>query len=229
MSVGALRLRLVGIAALAAFGVVTAVSAAGPATIASSQGSRALVTVKSTKNGALGKILVNATGRTLYHFASEKKKLVKCTASCAAMWPPLLIGKGKQPIAAPGVTARLLGTIQRPDGRIQVTYRGFALYLYSGDKRAGDVKGQGKGGLWHAIAAPSGSVVMKVAKTPTVPTTPKSGSTAGSGSTASGSGSTGSGSTGSGSGSSGSGSGTTGSGSGLPPECDTDLGANGCM
>ena len=109
--------------------------------------------MKSTQNTSLGKILVSSTGKTLYHFASEPKNAVKCTGSCATQWPPLLIGTGVTPVAAPGVTASLLGTVKRPDGKLQVTYRGLALYLYSGDKKAGDVKGQG--GSWHAIA-PSG-------------------------------------------------------------------------
>ncbi len=171
MGRGAHRLRLAAIAIVTVFGVVTAVAAAQPVSV------KALVTVKSTQNLSLGKILVNAKGRTLYHYSSERKNAVKCTAACAAKWPPLLIGAGAKPIAAPGVTAKLLGTVKRPDGKLQVTYRGFALYLYSGDKKTGDVEGQGNGGIWHAIAAPSGSLVMK-----TVTTGSKSGSSSGSGS-----------------------------------------------
>jgi predicted lipoprotein with Yx(FWY)xxD motif len=177
-----------------------------------------LVTVKSSDNSSLGKILVNSTGKTLYHFASEPKNSVKCTGSCATEWPPLLIGTGLKPVAAPGVTATLLGTVKRPDGKLQVTYRGLALYLYSGDKKAGDVKGQG--GSWHAIA-PSGSVVTK--------TVTKS---SGSGTTKTGGGSTGSG----GSGSSGSGSGSSGGGGGggtgsndPNANCDVNPGGYGCM
>ena len=47
----------------------------------------------------------------------------------------------------------MLGTLKRSDGKVQVTYGGKPLYLYSGDKKAGDVKGQGAGGIWHALDA----------------------------------------------------------------------------
>jgi len=90
----------------------------------------ALVTVKSAQSSILGKILVSAGGRTLYHYSSEKKNVVKCTGACAAKWPPLLIATGVTPLAAPGVTASLLGTVTRPDGKLQVTYHGMPLYLF---------------------------------------------------------------------------------------------------
>src|SRR3954462_1328086 len=106
------RVHLAVIASVIGFGVAASVASAGP---------HALVTVKSTNNSSLGSILVNSTGRTLYHFASEPKNAVKCTGVCAKQWPPLLIGTGLKPVAAPGVTASLLGTVKRPDGKLQVT------------------------------------------------------------------------------------------------------------
>ena len=198
MGLRALRVRLAAIAIVTVFGVAAAVATADH---------QSLVAVKSTQNVALGKILVNASGRTLYHYSSEQKNIVKCTGSCAAKWPPLVIAAGVTPIAAPGVTASLLGTVERPDGKVQVTYHGMPLYLFSGDAKAGDVKGQGNGGIWHAIA-PSGSIVTKALTT-----------SAGAGTgTSSGSGS----GTGTGSGS-GTGSGTT------TTNCAADPGGYGCM
>jgi hypothetical protein len=38
---------------------------------------------------------------------------------------------------------------------VQVTYNGSPLYYYANDAAAGDVTGQGIGGIWY-IAAPSG-------------------------------------------------------------------------
>ena len=116
--------------------------------------------VLSTKNKSLGAILVSAGGRALYHTAAEKKHVVKCTGGCAARWVPLVIARGVRPISGPGVIASMLGTVKRPDGRLQVTYDGFPLYLFSGDTRPGEVNGQGAGGVWHAIA-PSGFPVTK--------------------------------------------------------------------
>jgi Secreted repeat of unknown function len=55
------------------------------------------------------------------------------------------------------VTAAKLGTIKRPDGRLQVTYNGLALYRYDDDKKAGQAKGQGEAGIWYAIT-PAGKI-----------------------------------------------------------------------
>ena len=129
--------------------IATLVLAAG--VVAAASGGTGAVTVSSTRNAALGKILVGADGRTLYHTSADKMSLVQCTGSCAVRWPPLVISSRVRPIAGPGVTASLLGTVRRSDGRLQVTYRGRPLYRFSGDTKAGDVNGQGVGGTWHAL------------------------------------------------------------------------------
>jgi predicted lipoprotein with Yx(FWY)xxD motif len=45
-----------------------------------------------------------------------------------------------------------LGTIKRPDGRAQVTFKGRPLYSFGGDSKAGEVNGEGikDVGTWHA-------------------------------------------------------------------------------
>ena len=45
----------------------------------------------------------------------------------------------------------MLGTTTRDDGTTQVTYNGHPLYLYSGDKAAGDANGEGVGDIWFAV------------------------------------------------------------------------------
>src|SRR3954470_3910388 len=122
------RSAVTGIAAGLAVAGVLATAASG-----------ALVSVYSTQNGALGKILVSASGRTLYHYSADTRLGVKCTGTCASQWPPLLVAAGAKPAAGPGVSALLLGTVKRPDGKLQVTYHGLSLYTYAGDKKAGDV------------------------------------------------------------------------------------------
>ncbi len=169
-------------------------------------------TVQAVSNSALKtKLLVNATGFTLYHMTSEKKGAIGCTGGCRKAWPPLLVSGAKKPVAGLGVTASKLGTIKRPDGGVQVTYNGYALYLFGGDKKAGQTNGQGVGSVWYAMT-PVGTVTRaKPASSST-----GSGSTAGT-----------SGKSGSGSGSSSGGTGTTPSGGGTsttsnsPPGTDT--------
>ena len=121
------------------------------------------VTAVSAQSSALGTILVSSTGRSLYHDGSEKGGVILCSGACATQWPPLLVAAGAKATAEPGAKASLLGTIKRPDGKVQVTYHGMPLYLYSGDKKAGDVKGQGSGGIWHVIS-PSGLVITTALK-----------------------------------------------------------------
>ncbi len=169
MALRALRMRLAAVALVTGLAVAVGVANA------------ALVSVHSTQNTALGKILVSASGRTLYHDSLEKRNIVKCTGACASEWPPLVIAAGAKPVAGSGITASMLGTVKRSDGKIQVTYGGKPLYLFSGDKKAGDVKGQGTGGIWHALT-PSGAVVTKAVTSSGSTTGTSSGSTSGSGS-----------------------------------------------
>src|SRR5512132_1508574 len=102
--------------------------------VAAAQGATVKVAPSS-----LGRILVDAHGKTLYLWAHDKGRTSTCNAQCARYWPPL-VTRGR-PTAGAGARARLLGTSRRTDGRSQVTYGGHPLYYYVGDKRAGDVKG----------------------------------------------------------------------------------------
>jgi predicted lipoprotein with Yx(FWY)xxD motif len=46
-----------------------------------------------------------------------------------------------------------VATFERPDGSMQITVSGKPLYRYAGDVQAGDVNGDGVGGVWH-VAKP---------------------------------------------------------------------------
>ena len=123
-----------------------------------------LPTVKTAKNTDLGTVLVNSTGRTLYHFTSDTRTKVKCTASCMAQWPPLLVGAGAKPVAGPGISVAKLGTLKRADGGLQVTYSGMTLYRYAGDSKAGQANGEAVGNKWYAVS--SAGKIVKPAATP---------------------------------------------------------------
>jgi predicted lipoprotein with Yx(FWY)xxD motif len=111
----------------------------------------ALVALRTT---ALGSILVNASGRTLYLFDKDKRARSACYGGCAAYWPPLL--SSAKPRAGKGVRASLLGLTRRADGKRQVTYAGHPLYLFFTDTKAGQTTGQGRtdfGAAWEAVTA----------------------------------------------------------------------------
>src|SRR5439155_5719728 len=50
---------------------------------------RVTPTVFVANNMALGTVLVNAQGRTLYYFVPERGGRIVCTGQCTNAWPPL--------------------------------------------------------------------------------------------------------------------------------------------
>jgi predicted lipoprotein with Yx(FWY)xxD motif len=100
-------------------------------------------------------VLTGPNGMTLYTHAGDTATSSSCTGSCATTWPPLET-KG-QPAAGAGVTGQL-GTLTRPDGGTQVTYRGLPLYYWQGDAKAGDATGNGVEGFSIATVSGSGAV-----------------------------------------------------------------------
>ena len=113
------------------------------------------VTVATRTIAALGTVLVDGRGRTVYMFPPDAGSRVRCTGACAGTWPPLVIAPGRRPTAGAGVTAARLGTVADPNtGARVVTYGGYPLYRYAGDVRAGQAAGQGlfsDGGPWYAL------------------------------------------------------------------------------
>jgi predicted lipoprotein with Yx(FWY)xxD motif len=143
--------------------VVTALALAGcgggsdtDATPTTASGTPATIGVV---NGDLGEILVDSQGRTLYMFQKDSGTKSTCFGECAVNWPPLRVS-GK-PTEGNGANPALVGTTSRPTGEPQVTYDGHPLYLFDGDKNAGDTSGEGVnafGGNWYALT-PAGDEV----------------------------------------------------------------------
>ena len=122
-----------------------------PAAQTSSSSSSTAV-VKSASN-SLGTILVDSRGRTLYHLSGEVNGKFICTSSaCLGVWHPLIAPSTGAPS---GVGS--LGTVKRPEGTSQVTYKGTPLYTFTGDKQPGETKGQGikDVGTWSAVTTSS--------------------------------------------------------------------------
>jgi len=94
--------------------------------------------------------LADGKGFTLYTFTKDTAGTSACTGPCESKWPPFQ-QKGVSP--GPGLDPKSFGSIDRPGGGQQTTYRGMPLYRYSGDKAPGDTKGQGIGNAWY-VAKP---------------------------------------------------------------------------
>jgi predicted lipoprotein with Yx(FWY)xxD motif len=105
------------------------------------------------RDSQFGPVLFDGRDRALYLFTRDPRNKTRCYGACADAWPPFY-AKGR-PRAGRGVDRSLLGTIERLDGRRQVTYRGQALYFYFDDPRGrvlcNDVFEFG--GTWYAVDA----------------------------------------------------------------------------
>lgn len=100
----------------------------------------------------LGMLLVDSKGMTLYEFEKDKGAKSTCYGECAKYWPPLLTAGQPQP--SNGADGSLLGTTERKDGTMQVTYNGRPLYLFVEDKAPGEANGNdfdGFGAEWYAL------------------------------------------------------------------------------
>ena len=100
---------------------------------------------------SLGQVLEVGNGRVLYVHAGDSATASTCLDACATAWPPLVIAAGAKIVAPPGATGAF-GSITRPDGSVQVTYRGKPLYFFQNDSKPGDATGQGISGF--TVATP---------------------------------------------------------------------------
>ncbi|WP_018691697.1 hypothetical protein [Algicola sagamiensis] len=102
-----------------------------------------------------GSVLTTESGRSLYVFDKDMQDVSNChgaegdepgstldAASCAGIWPPLLIDSSAQ-VTAP------FSTIERKDGTKQWAYLGYPLYTFIKDKKQGDISGDGVKDVWH--------------------------------------------------------------------------------
>jgi predicted lipoprotein with Yx(FWY)xxD motif len=124
-----------------------------------SDGRVAAVGVAST---ALGDVLVDRRGRTLYLFAGDSGATSACTGACAVNWPPLRV-RGT-PLVGSGARPSDVGRTARPNGIRQLTYNGHPLYTFVKDTQPGDTNGEGInafGGSWFAVSPTGASVAPR--------------------------------------------------------------------
>lgn len=95
-------------------------------------------------DSSVGKIYTDDKGMTLYTFDKDEAGKSNCYDDCAAKWPPFLA-------AADAMAEGEWTIVERTDGAKQWVYEGKPLYLYVDDKAAGDMAGDGMGGVWHVV------------------------------------------------------------------------------
>ena len=118
-------------------------------------------------NPTLGSYLVNAAdGRTLYYFgldlpaAGAQAAVSNCTGTCLAFWPIFHVDTPSVPA---GLSASDFAELTRADGTMQTTYKGWPLYEFSADSKAGDTNGDnfvGSGAPWYVLRNPFYSALV---------------------------------------------------------------------
>jgi predicted lipoprotein with Yx(FWY)xxD motif len=109
-----------------------------------------------------GDYVTDAAGASLYMFEDDERGVdgspgvSNCYDQCAENWPPLLVEGEAQ--AGEGVQSDLIGTTERRDGSMQVTYGGYPLYYFVRDEGTGDTNGQGVNDVWYLVS-PSGELI----------------------------------------------------------------------
>ena len=103
---------------------------------------------------ALGEILVDGAGRTLYGFTPDVDAggEVTCYSTCADNWPPL-VAPDEITVGA-GLDASNFSAATRTDDMgDQVKIGDLPLYYFAGDTAAGQTNGQNVGGKWFVVSA----------------------------------------------------------------------------
>lgn len=118
--------------------------------------------VRSIEQAPYGTYLTDHEGMSLYLFDQDTQGGPStCLDACANAWPPYTTSL--PPEAGEGISEDKLGTIQREGGTQQVTYAGWPLYYFQGDKQAGDALGQSisnLGGRWFLVS-PEGEPITE--------------------------------------------------------------------
>lgn len=112
----------------------------------------------STAETDLGTVVTDGDGMTLYYFTNDTAGTDEsaCTGDCLAAWP-IAVAAGDEPAVDEAVTGEV-GTIESPDGQLQLTLGGMPLYYFAQDAAPGDVNGQGVNDVWYVVA-PDGEMI----------------------------------------------------------------------
>ena len=124
-------------------------------------------TIKTEDSEQHGQYLVDDNGSAVYMFTADTPgegysadAESSCDEECAEAWPPVLT-RSTPVQAMEGIDSEMLGTFQRQDGTMQVTYNGWPLYYFVEDRGADQPTGQDVesfGGEW-SLVTPEGEKV----------------------------------------------------------------------
>lgn len=111
---------------------------------------------------------------------SEQGGKISCTDDngCTKIWPDTELHAGQTAAqAGSGIQASMLSTVKDASGGLYVTYGGWPLYTYSGDKSTGQATGEGvtdQWGTWYVLGV-DGQPIKSRTGAATTTTAPQSG------------------------------------------------------
>jgi predicted lipoprotein with Yx(FWY)xxD motif len=117
--------------------LITAVVAIAGCGSDDEEGAPAQASAVSVESVEGSDVLVDREGRTLYTAAVEEGGKILCTGGCVSFWAPVPGSAGDA-----GSSDLDLGTVERPDGASQLTYKGLPLYTFT-EEGAGELTGDG--------------------------------------------------------------------------------------
>ena len=113
-----------------------------------------VITVAQADEG--GAYITDSAGNSLYMLENDTDGSV-CVGDCLATWPPVLVTDVQPSVHLDSnLDSTLLGTIERDDGTMQLTYNGRPLYRYAADTGANRMAGHGledQWGHWYLVDA----------------------------------------------------------------------------
>lgn len=112
--------------------------------------------VEVRTDARFGKIITDDQGKSLYFFSTDVGVSSTCTGGCLTVWPIFHVDN----IAiGTGLEQADFGEITNVGGAKQTTYKGWPLYYYTGDEKAGEINGDKSGDVWY-VAKPDYSVMV---------------------------------------------------------------------
>ncbi len=114
------------------------------------------VDVNLSTNDTYGDILVDANGKTLYFFSMAADGNAMCIDGCLNNWP---IFYAHNLALGEGLDEDDFASIDRGNGVMQTTYKGWPLYYFAGDKNPGETKGEGVINKWF-VAKPNYTIML---------------------------------------------------------------------
>ncbi len=134
---------------------LTSCSKSNDSTMPQGSGTNA-ASINVVNDAKFGSVLTDNSGHTLYFFAIDAGNTSGCSGGCSVTWPTFYVAN---PTVGTGLLAADLDVITRADGSKQTTYKGWPLYTYAGDAKAGDINGDAVGKTWF-VAKPDYTVML---------------------------------------------------------------------